>query len=193
MTIRNRLTFLFSSIVAATMLIFCVLIYLVSERNRQVEFSTTLKEKALYTANFVIDMDEINPEVLKKYSTKNTNTLENQSVLVYDNDDKTHPIIYRSGEMNVPSIDQYFYKFDAKKERSVKLDDDSEIVGVLFKYGAKDYVSIAKAYDHYGILYHKNLGKNFRIKQHDTFDGSLISVSRHGMKKSNRRANQNGI
>ncbi len=163
MTIRNRLTFMFTGVVAASILLFSIIIYFLSERYRQIEFDGRLREKAISAAEFVVQMDELSPNVLQKFSQKNSDFLKDESELLYDEDDPKHTIIYTSGKMDVPNIDQYFFSIKDKKERHVHLDDDTEMLGVLYNHQGKNYVAVAKAYDQYGIAKQNALKRNLAI------------------------------
>jgi signal transduction histidine kinase len=169
MTIRNRLSYLFTGIVAASILVFSFAIYFLSERSRQLELDIILREKAISTAEFAMEMDNLDPEILKKFSKTNNYLLENESAIVYDETASDHPEIWRSGKVDVPNIDQYFYNISETKERHIHLDDDSEMFGTLYLYKGRKYVSIAKAMDFYGIKKMENLRRNLLF-------GWLVSV-----------------
>lgn len=159
MTIRNRLSFLFTGIVAASILAFSFVIYLLSENYRQIEISNLLREKAQQTVEFFVEMENLNPEILKRFSSKSNYLLQNESAIVYLDTDPKHNILFNSGVMDVPSVHQYFFNIKERKERHIKLDDDTELLGIYFQYEGKNYVSVAKAYDRYGISKIKYLSK----------------------------------
>jgi signal transduction histidine kinase len=164
MTIRNRLSYLFTGIVAATILVFSVVIYLLSERYRAAEMDELLKDKAISTVELAVEIDNnLDPKILQKFSKTNNYLLQNSSEVVYLLDDPTHPEIYTAGKMDVPNIDQYFFKIKTEKERHIHLDDDSEMFGILYEHDGKNYVSVAKAYDMYGLLKMQNLRRNLLI------------------------------
>jgi signal transduction histidine kinase len=163
MTIRNRLTMLFTGAVAASILVFSILIYLLSERYRQIEFDGRLREKAIATAEFVSQMDELKPNIIQKITKQNSDFLTAESELVYDEDDPNHTIIYTSGKMDVPNIDQYFFGIKEKKQRHVKLDDNTEMLGVLYTQQGRNLVSVAKAFDQYGLSKQRALRRNLAI------------------------------
>jgi signal transduction histidine kinase len=163
MTIRNRLSFLFTGIVAATILVFSLVIYLLSEQYRKAEIEELLRDKAISTVELAVEMDNLDPKILEKFSNTNNYLLQNSSELVYLEDDPAHPEIYRAGKMDVPNIDQYFFKIKTEKERHIHLDDDSEMFGILYEHDGKKYVSVAKAYDLYGIMKMQNLRRNLLI------------------------------
>ena len=62
MTIRTRLTLLFSSIVSTLLIIFCVVIYLENEYNRQQEFKARLREEALTSAEILFGKEEMSSQ-----------------------------------------------------------------------------------------------------------------------------------
>jgi signal transduction histidine kinase len=193
MTIRNRLSYLFTGIVAASILVFSIVIYLLSERYRQYEIDALLREKAVSTVQFVVEMDGLDNSILQKYSSKNNYLLRDESSLVYIDSEPKHPIIFTSGKMDVPNVDQYFYNIKEKKERHIHLDDDTEMFGILYNHEGKNYVSVAKAYDQYGLSKMDNLRRNLLIGWlGSVFIVFLISkyYSRKALQPINRVINQ---
>ncbi len=166
MTIRNRLSFLFTGIVTATILIFSFVIYILSERNRQDEFIVRLQEKAVTSVQLVTQMDDLEGAFLQKFtqSPPNSNSfLDNEAVTIYLDQNPKYPEIFTSGEMQIPSLHQYFVDIKTKKARHVMLDDGSEMVGIYYANQGKNYVAVAKAIDQYGLSKISNLKRNLFI------------------------------
>jgi hypothetical protein len=160
MTIRSRLSWLFTGLVALLLCLFAVAIYWLSSYYRSKEFDGRLYEKAYNAAEFVEQMDNLDPLVLKQFSKAGSEFLAKESELVYDLANPKHPIIYTSGEFDVPSVDQYFYDIETKKSRHISLDDDTQMFGLYYAKNGKKYVAIAKAYDQYGLAKLTTLRRN---------------------------------
>lgn len=166
MTIRNRLSFLFTGIVAVTIFLFSFIIYLLSETNRQDEFIDRLQAKAVTSVELVTQMDELGGGLFQKFTQSKPNSnsfLDNESVTIYMDESPNYPVIFTSGDMKIPSLHQYFVDIKNKKSRHVTLDDGSEMVGITYSHLNKNYVAVAKAIDQYGLSKVNNLKRNLLI------------------------------
>jgi signal transduction histidine kinase len=160
MTIRSRLSLLFTGLMAVILLLFALAIYMLSSQYRDSEFDGRLHERAYNAAEFVEQMDNLDPTELAKFSKTGSEFLAQESELVYDLANPKHPIVYTSGNFDVPAVHQYFYDIENKKSRHISLDDESEMFGLLYQKNGKKYVAIAKAYDQYGLAKQDKLKQN---------------------------------
>lgn len=198
MTIRNRLSFLFTGIVAATIFIFSFIIFVLSERNRQDEFIARLQEKAVSSVQLVTQMDDLDGTFLQKFALNSPNSnsfLDKEAVTIYVDQNPNYPSVFTSGEMQIPSLHQYFVDIKTKKARHVMLDDGSEMMGIYYANQGKNYVAVAKAIDQYGISKINNLKRNLLIASLLTcFFSFLISLyySRRALKPINKIIKQVG-
>ena len=154
MTIRTQLTLLFSSIVSALLLIFCVVIYLESEFNRQREFKARLREEALTSAEILFGKEEISPDLLKLLDKNQMTVLTEEEIVVYDGKDS---LIYESGTDYLKTQAKILSKIRQEKELFIR-EDKREVLGLIYHNGKQNLVIIASAWDKYGFSEQQNLG-----------------------------------
>ncbi len=154
MTIRTRLTLLFSSIVSTLLIIFCVVIYLENEFNRQQEFKNRLREEALTSADILFGKEEISPDLLKLLDKNQMTVLAQEEIVVYDSKDK---LVYESGTDYLTVHPDIFSQIRKEKEVSFQ-QDDHEVLGLIYNNGKENLVIIASALDKYGRSEQRNLG-----------------------------------
>ena len=94
MTIRTRLTLLFTGIVSTLLMVFCVAIYLQNEFHRVREFQNRLREEARTSAEILFGKDDISPDLLKLMDKNQMTVLSEEEIVIYDIADK---IVYESG------------------------------------------------------------------------------------------------
>jgi signal transduction histidine kinase len=154
MTIRIRLTLLFSSIVSTLLLVFCLVIYLENEVNRQQEFKARLREEALTSAEILFGKEEISPELFKLLDKNQMTVLTQEEIVVYDSKDS---LIYESGSDYLTVQPEIFNQIRQKKELSFQ-QGNREVLGLVYNNGKENLVIIASAWDKYGLSEQRNLG-----------------------------------
>lgn len=154
MTIRTRLTLLFSSIVSTLLVIFCVIIYLENEYNRQREFKARLREEALTSAEILFGKEEISPDLLKLLDKNQMTVLTQEEVVVYNSKDS---LIYESGTDYLKIQPKILSKIRQEKELFFQ-EDNREVLGLIYHNGKENLVIIASAWDRYGFSEQQNLG-----------------------------------
>jgi signal transduction histidine kinase len=154
MTIRTRLTLLFSSIVSTLLIIFCFVIYLESEYSRQEEFITRLREEALTSAEILFGKEEISPALLKLLDKNQMTILDQEEIVVYNSKNQ---IEYESGTDFMEIQPEILAKIRQSKELYFK-EKNREAVGLVFKNEKQDLIIIASALDKYGFSKQQNLG-----------------------------------
>ena len=97
MTIRTKLTLLFSGIVTVLLIVFCVIIYFLSEVYRQTEFKTRLRQEALTAATIVFKNEEVSPDLLKLITRNQMTALNKEEVVLFNSKNE---IIFKSGIIN---------------------------------------------------------------------------------------------
>ena len=154
MTIRTRLTLLFSSIVSTLLIIFCVVIYLENEFNRQQEFKNRLREEALTSADILFGKEEISPDLLKLLDKNQMTVLAQEEIVVYNSKNK---LVYESGTDYLTVQPEIFDQIRKEKEVSFQ-QGDHEVLGLIYNNGKENLVIIASALDKYGRSEQRNLG-----------------------------------
>jgi signal transduction histidine kinase len=154
MTIRTRLTLLFSSIVSTLLVIFCVIIYLESEYNRKQEFIIRLREEAMTSAEILFGKEDISPDLLKLLDKNQMTVLDKEEIVVYNSKNQ---IEYESGTDYMDIGPKILSKIRQARELYFK-EKDREVVGLVFNNGKQDLIIIASALDKYGFSKLHNLG-----------------------------------
>ena len=154
MTIRTRLTLLFTSIVSTLLIIFCVAIYLQNEFHRQIEFKNRLREEARTSVEILFGKDDISPDLLKLMDKNQMTVLSEEEIVIYDVTDK---IVYESGTDYLDIQPDILKKIRQEKEVFFQ-QKNREVLGIIFKNGNQELVVVSSANDKYGLSEQRNLG-----------------------------------
>ena len=154
MTIRTRLTLLFSSIVSTLLIVFSIIIYFESEYNRQEEFTIRLREEAMTSAEILFGKEEISPDLLKLLDKNQMTVLDQEEIVVYNSKNQ---IEYESGTDYMEIKPEMLDKIRQLKELYFE-DKNREAIGLVFKKDKQDLIIIASALDKYGFSKQRNLG-----------------------------------
>lgn len=129
MQIRNKLTLQFSAIVAIILILFSISIFYISEHFRNKNFNNRLKEKAINTANLLLEVEEINVSLLKTIRRDYLASLPEEFVRVYEN---TSTPIYRDDTISFRLTPEQLEM--VRKEGEVKFSHgDRQVVGISYK------------------------------------------------------------
>ncbi len=153
MTIRNRLTLLFTAIVSGLLLVFCVVIYGIAERHRQTEFRQRLHAEALTSAELLFGRDSIGRQLHKLLDKNHMTVLPDEEIIMYNH---RNQIVYESGTdyLTVPKsrLDQVRLQGDVYWQTGPR-----EIAGVRYHSPTNRLVVLASAVDKYGFSKQRNL------------------------------------
>ncbi len=153
MTIRNRLTGLFTAVVSGLLLVFCVVIFWVAERHRQNEFRQRLHAEALTSAELLFGRDSIGRQLHKLLDKNHMTVLPDEEIIIYNH---RNQIVYESGTdyLAVPKsrLDQVRLEGDVYWRSDLR-----EIAGVRYNSPANRLVVLASAVDQYGFSKQQNL------------------------------------
>src|SRR5688572_9980027 len=92
MTIRNKLTLLFTSLIAVILLSLDIYIYYLSELYTNREFDTRVEERILLAGQLFLEADEISSRVSNRLRKQFQQTLPEEVIRIYDRKDS---IIYQ--------------------------------------------------------------------------------------------------
>jgi signal transduction histidine kinase len=153
MTIRTRLTLLFTAVVSVLLLLFCVVIYFFAEYHRQQGFYKRLREEARTSVELLFGKETISPELFKLLDKNQMTVLHQEEIIIYDFQNKLR---YESGTdyLNIDKsvLDQ------VRIEKEVRWrEGQREIVGIYFVDSENRFVVFGSAVDKYGFLEVKNL------------------------------------
>ena len=149
MKIRTRLTLLFTSLVAALLLVFALFVYYNSSKAREEEYFKRLKQQGATKANLLFDT-KVSPSVLQLIYKKAPDSLFQEEVAIYDT---SFNLLYHDeveiGKVKVTlgMIDSIIYQ----KEIRFYI-GKTQVVGFLYEHNGTQYVITSAAMDGYGLL-----------------------------------------
>ena len=153
MTIRTRLTVLFTAVVSVLLLIFCLIIYLLAERHRRNQFNERLRAEATTSAELLFGKETVSPELFKLLDKNHLTVLNDEEIIIYNYLDS---LVYESGTD--------YLKVDKALLNRIRLENEvywqegrREVIGVMFTDNHNRFVVFASAIDKYGISEVKNL------------------------------------
>ncbi|MCO7721766.1 HAMP domain-containing histidine kinase [Myroides odoratimimus] len=154
MRIKTRLTLLFTLLVASILLVFAVVVYWSSSKNREVEFFEELEKEAITKAKLYLET-EVKSSTLHKIYRYNNEVINEVQVAVYDFD---FNLLYHDAE-EIDSVKETKEMIDqiASQGRVHLFQDDWQVIGIVYNSGGQDYVITAIALDQYGYTKLHNL------------------------------------
>lgn len=147
LNIKTRLTLQFTLIVSLILILFSVSVYYFSATYRVSEFYSRLENKAISTARLLVDVQEVDHDLLKIID-KNTNvSLYEEKVMIFD---YKNELIYNSSDENNLFVTEELLN-QIRLENEVRLlDNNHEVLGLLYTDKFDRFVVIASALDIYG-------------------------------------------
>ena len=147
MTIRTKMTILFLSIVTILLLVFCILIYFLSEKYRQTEYKTRLRQESLTAATVFFNKEEISPDLLKLLARNQMTALNKEEIIIFNANDS---IIYQSSLEN-SEIDKSILAEIKNTKEFFWQHNEVEQFGMVFNNKSNQYIVITSAIDKYGL------------------------------------------
>jgi signal transduction histidine kinase len=149
MKIRSRLALQFLTITFGILFIFSLCIYYFSLRNQQREFSMRLRNRALTTAQLLIQVKEVDTLLLNIIDRNTVNALYNEKIAVYDHSNR---LVYHHEKKEHPlSIDKEMLdKIRLNKEYAGRIGDE-QMVGILFGKKDNPFVVVVSGKDEQGL------------------------------------------
>jgi len=149
MNIRSKLTFRFSVIVAAIILLLSVAIYFFSSDYRESTFYDRLKTRGINTAKLLIDVTEVDTNLLHIIDKNTRSVLVRENVVIYNRKNK---IIYCNCDDNFS--EQYITNNivnDTWLKRDVEAHDgEREVIGLVYEGKKDSFVVVVSALDLFG-------------------------------------------
>lgn len=148
MQIKTRLTLLFTSLIAALLLVFALTVYFTSSQTREEEYFKRLKQQGATKANLLFDT-KVAPNVLQLINKKAPNALFQEEVAVYDT---TFNLLYHDAvEIDkVKETQGMINSIKAQKEIQFYI-KNMQVVGFLYEHNGQQYVITSAAIDGYGL------------------------------------------
>lgn len=154
MKIKSRLTLWFTLLVATILLVFAVVVYWSSSKNREVEFFEVLEKEGITKAKLFFEA-EVNPSTLHKIYRYNSEVINEVEVAIYDLD---FNLLYHDAE-EIDRVKETKLMIDdiVSQQRLHYFQDDWQVIGMIYSYNGKEYVLTATALDEYGYVKMHNL------------------------------------
>lgn len=156
MNLRVRFVLWFAVFVAIILSLSFAIIYARSEEFRRQDFFERLRQKALTTHRFLVDVNEIDSTLLKIIDRNTLTTLYGEEVAIFNANDR---LVYSSGDDDEYHPD-YVLINRVRREGEVQYTDPEthyETLGLLVKNDRWQGVVLATAYDLYGYRKMVNL------------------------------------
>jgi signal transduction histidine kinase len=149
MTIRKRLTYIFTIIVVGILVLFSLAIYYFSSDYRENEFYLRLKNKAITTARLLTETKGIDYALLKAIDKNTVNALYQQEVSIYDS---LNTEIYNNTDKKYYSSPPIKLLDKIRSDGEVRFrKDEKEAIGIIYTDKNNRFVVIASAVDEYGF------------------------------------------
>lgn len=154
MKIRNKLTLLFTGIVAAIFLIFALVIYISFNKNREEEYYKQLHNIAITKAKLLLDA-KVSPAVLQLIYRNAQNVLYEEEVAIYDT--SFHLKYHDAVEIDKVKESPQMIDEIVKKHYIEFYQGKMQVVGILYQHKSGNYVLTAAANDQLGYAKLENL------------------------------------
>lgn len=148
MTIKSKLSILFTVLAATVLLIFAGVLYVHSKKSREKEFYDLLEKEALTKANLFFNA-KVDATTLQNIYRSNREILDEVEVAIYDSNAS---LLYHD------AVDIDFVKETPEMLASILRDglirfyqSDWQVIGMTFEVSGEQYAVTAAAYDQYGF------------------------------------------
>ncbi|RZK43646.1 MAG: HAMP domain-containing protein [Hymenobacter sp.] len=146
MTIRNRLTWLFLSVVAVLLLAVLTIVFLLQSDSSQREFRQRLRERAEVTSYIYLEKDEMRASAFRAFEKKYLQLLPNEILQVYDADGRVR---FVAEDERVRLTNVQLARIVLTKEVYFKI-GARQAVGIFYHDNQGDYIIVAAAENVYG-------------------------------------------
>jgi signal transduction histidine kinase len=123
-----------------------IIIYISYADFRKDEFYRRLKDRALTTFRFLVEVEQIDNEILKLIDKNTMNSLYDEKILIY----KDKQLIYESLNKHVIDVDDTLFNLAAINKTYNTVQNQYEVVALNIKQGNASYTVVASAYDKFG-------------------------------------------
>ncbi|MGL5690984.1 MAG: ATP-binding protein [Bacteroidales bacterium] len=147
MKIRTKLTLRYTTTTAAIFIIFALLVYLFSEKNREREFYRDLKREAITKANLFLEK-KVDAVTMQSIYLNNREFINEVEVAVYDT--SFHLLYHDAKQIDLVKETPEMIKKIIRDKTVDFYQGHNQVVGLLYFFKDKPYVITAVAYDGYG-------------------------------------------
>jgi len=149
MNIKIKITLLFTLLVTIILVLLAIAVYYFSALNRKSEFSERLRNRALTTTRLLLEVEEIDPLLLRKIDSFTMNLLFEENITIYDH--KNEILYSNRSEQNAAVL------FDSLLLDKIRTNgeyrftaNDFDGVGVMYREKFNHYIVLATAIDKSG-------------------------------------------
>lgn len=148
MKIRTRLTLRYTSVTALIFLLFAVIIYIATEKNREREFYHDLKKEAITKANLFFQ-NKVDAQTMHSIYLNNRASIDEVEVVIYNT---SFSLLYHDSEdIDLVKETPTMINNIIKQEEIHFYQGKYQVIGFLYSYKGMHYVITAAAYDGYGM------------------------------------------
>ncbi|RBL89386.1 HAMP domain-containing sensor histidine kinase [Chitinophaga flava] len=148
MKIRNRLTLLFTGMIAALLLVFAWVVYISYSQDREEEYYKNLQQQAITKANLLLDA-KISPEVLQLIYKNAAGSRSQEEVAVYDT--AFHLLYHDAVDIDKVKETKQMIREITEQRQIAFHEGPLQVVGFLFNHNGTPYIVTAAAQDEYGL------------------------------------------
>ncbi|TDE16523.1 sensor histidine kinase [Dyadobacter psychrotolerans] len=154
MKIKDRIALQFTVLVAALLFLFSVAVYTISSTFRQEEFFDRLRSKARTTCRLLVKVNGIDKDLLKVIDENTLTEMLDEKVLIFNS---KNDLIYSSVDDKLLTYHVRLLD-EVRQKKSIEfVQEDSEVIGLLYTEGTEPLVVLASAYDKFGRSKQSNL------------------------------------
>ncbi|PSL48245.1 signal transduction histidine kinase [Chitinophaga niastensis] len=154
MKIRNRLTLLFTGVIAALLVLFALVVYFSFSHDREEEYYKNLRQQAITKANLLLDA-KVTPAVLQLIYKNASGSRSQEEVAIYDT--AFHLLYHDAVEIDKVKETKAMIR-DITDHKEIEFHQAGlQVVGFLYSHNGNDYIITAAAEDEYGLARLKNL------------------------------------
>ncbi|UOR07594.1 ATP-binding protein [Hymenobacter aerilatus] len=168
MTIRNRLTLLFLSMVAVILAVALTVAYVLQARYSQREFRQRLRDRAEVTGYIFLEQDEMRAGAFRSFQQRYLQALNNEVLQIYDSD---HRARFLEEDESVTLSDKLLARIVVDGEMYFTI-GPRQAIGVFYHDNQGDYIIVAAAENKLGKARLQNLALILSL----TFVGSLAVI-----------------
>lgn len=147
MKIKDRIALQFTILVATLLFLFSLAVYTISSDFRQEEFFDRLRSKARTTCRLLVKVHGIDKALLKVIDENTLTEMLDEKVLIFNSKDE---LIYSSVDDQMLTYHANLLK-EVRQKKSIELvENENEVIGLLYEEGDEPLVVLASAYDKFG-------------------------------------------
>ncbi len=153
MSLRNRLTLLFTALVSTLLAFFCVVLYVIADQHRERQFKARLQSEAATAGHLLVGREPNGPALYKLMDKNQLTVLPREEIIIYN---EKNQLVYESGE-DYLTVTPATIQRVRQQQTMFWREDTREITGMLFSQTGQLFVILASAEDTYGHRTIQNL------------------------------------